>query len=194
MGFACALVPILEGCSAQPHTDGALRAHQTAGGAAGRLLRELAAARPRPSSGPPLHRTLRDTLRPSLCPSCGCTGQQLLHHCLMCSNRRRWRLLTGGPSFVPQRAPLSPPPLQLRKQRDQEVAPEAEAEVAVRAILATKLPTLTYDDNARWVSLAGSLDDHTHYEVFAVTPEAVAARSRKAYHAGDWRRYGRFLF
>jgi hypothetical protein len=37
--------------------------------------------------------------------------------------------------------------------------------VAVRAVLATKLPTLTYDDNARWAGLGGCfgcLDERAH--------------------------------
>lgn len=38
---------------------------------------------------------------------------------------------------------------QLRKGRDQDVSAEAEAEVAVRAVCATKLPTLTHDDTSR---------------------------------------------
>lgn len=41
------------------------------------------------------------------------------------------------------------PGMQLHKQRDQEVSGDAEAEVVLRAVCATKLPTLTFEDNAR---------------------------------------------
>lgn len=67
---------------------------------------------------------------------------------------------------------------QLRKQRDQEVSPEAEAEVAVRAVLATKLPTLTFDDNARCAGAVCGLAADVPYVILSTPIATVRGRPR----------------
>jgi hypothetical protein len=110
-------------CSAQQHYDWGLRALKTTVGAAGQLLREVGAGG--------WHRSTQ-----------GGHGKTV-------PSRPRHGAAPGAVLKRPRAR--NPPTLQLHKVRDQQVSTADESEVAVRAVCATKLPTLTFEDNSRCV-------------------------------------------